>query len=287
MLEFRNPAAMEASLASDLKAILKDLRRGHVSRFPVFVEAAVSGEAVRFTDSRISFGGRWNWRESLAMLHKERDAKGRTQYVITSRLITNEKFSSHSEGYRQKKSIKAAPIAGLLKTSARPYSPQEIETFSGHDIRDERLAWVEEPYNTTRALARIDPRDVIKEVTTLASMGVEFTTESFRKLVAEGLALQDEVRRRKDMEVVDVHVFIQPDNSVVMTQETRPWPIGQGGDSTIYSSLEAAPESVQAAVALLRITAQPGKYIPETGRMLSENIFRIHVPANDYSVGNA
>lgn len=283
MIEIKNQEA----LGSDLKGILTDLRRGHVSQFPIVAEVAVGGSTVRFTDSRISFGGRWNWQQSLALLQRVQDGKGRMQYIVTSRLIKNEKFAEHSEGYRQRRSIKTAPIAAALREYVRPYSPQEIEMFSDGEIRHARITWADEPYIQTRDMARIDPSDVLQEVGTLTALGVEFTTEPFRKLVAEGLALQEEVRRRKAMKVVDVHVFIQPDGSVMLTPESQRRSDNSSYSPMQYKSLEEAPESVQSTVAMLRITAQPGAYIPEIGRMVNNNIFRVHIPVNDYMGTNA
>jgi hypothetical protein len=261
-----------------VKDVLKQWRRVHVSQFPIEVEAHPTRPCVRFVDSRFPTDS-WRRERLLGFLDISTDAKGRPMYKLYSNLIENEKYNCHNDEYHAKSTTDPKKLLVLLKEFVKPYTPHEIVNRIGDPVLLDREEWRDEPKREYREMARrLDVKDILDEVAYLQSVGVQFRSPGFQKLAVEGIRAYEESKRRESIPTVHVHVFIQPDDSVLLTKGK--------GDYTVHENMDRVPECVQQQVAMLRMM-EAGQYLPEVGKKCHDTrAFWVHVNPDDLNTSN-
>ena len=270
---------------AEVREVITSMRRGHVSRFPVNVESEPGRRLVRFVDSRFPTI-RYHVDTCLALLgYSDRDKDGRTIYEITSRMIQNEKFTPQNYKYRKKETTDIKKVIKLLRDYAKPYTALEIShRDGGQDLDTDEGMWRDSPQQKFNDIVRaMKTTEIAEEIMYLQSIGVQFRSEKFRVVATDGAELYKEMKRRASQRRESLHVYIQPDESVVVTAED-PKHIDRG--AWTYQSLDEAPQCVQQQIAMLRM-CEKHTYVPEVGRKVKDNRFWIHVNPDDFKVTNS
>jgi uncharacterized protein YcbK (DUF882 family) len=249
-----------------------------VSRFPIDVEASENNNnIISFADSRFPTN-MVHYKKNLAVLEPNRlDDKGRTVYVLRSRLIKNEKYSEQNDDYHSRETADLKKLSKFLRDYVKPYSPLEVSKM-GSDVSDDLYRWRGEARRSfSEVVGQVSESDVAEEVAYLKSVGVAFRSDKFRDIAANGLELYDELKRRENEDVKSVHVYINPDESVNVTV---------ADDKTYsYETLEGVPEAVRQQVALLMMVDMK-QYVPEVGKRTAEKMFWVHVNTNIFNDSN-
>jgi hypothetical protein len=200
-------------------------------------------------------------------------------------LIQNQKYASHNTNYHVKETTDPAKLVKLLRDYTKPFTAQEImwkDVDASPEASDE--IWRSEPRSKFISIvSKISPDDVAEELMYLNSIGVQFRSEKFRRVIMDGIELYSEAKRRKAIVSVPMYVYIQPDDSVMAAVENK-GDMEQG--AWTYQTMEEAPQCVQQQVAMLRMCTQ-GEHIPEVGRKVSDNRFWIHVNPDDFKATNS
>jgi hypothetical protein len=266
---------LNESVRPELAKLITEFRRAQVSRFPINVDANSDGGAIRFVDSRMPKDS-WNPKSILARLEvSDTDKNGNPVYKLSSRLIENEKYSPTNNDYHTKSTNDLKKLLKLLKEYVKPYSAQEIANRTWY-IADSRYdEWQTLPtkfYHS--ASSGIGREDLAKEILALMQRGVEFHTEKFRRVALEGMPHYIESVRRQNMPSCKTHVYVQPDDSVVVT--TLPNTAGIDAGCLNYENLQASPVPIQQAVAML-LMVEDDTFIPEAGYRVNDKQFWVEV----------
>ena len=262
----------------EIKSLLTDFRRVQVSRFPIDVKATDNdNNRIAFVDSRFPTNT-VHYKRNLAVLETNTvDDKGRRVYVMRSRLIKNEKYAEHNDDYHSRETTDLKKLSKFLRDYVKPYSPQEISQM-GNDMSEDYHNWQNEARRNFRAVAgQVSESDVAEEVAYLKSVGVQFRSDKFRDMATKGLELYSELKRRQDSNIKNVHVYINPDESVHVTVSE---------DKTYsYDTLDGVPEIVRQQVAMLMMVDMK-QYVPEVGKRTDEKMFWVHVNTNIFNDSN-
>lgn len=262
----------------EIKSLLTDFRRVQVSRFPIDVVATDNdNNRIVFVDSRFPTNT-VHYKRNLAVLEANTvDDKGRKIYVLRSRLIKNEKYAQHNDDYHSRETTDRKKLSKFLRDYVKPYSPQEISQM-GSNMSDDYFSWQNEARRNFRAVAgQVSESDIAEEVAYLKSVGVQFRSDKFRDIATKGLELYNEMKRRQDSDIKNVHVYINPDESVHVTVSE---------DKTYsYDTLDGVPEIVRQQVAMLMMVDMK-QYVPEVGKRTDEKMFWVHVNTNIFNDSN-
>lgn len=277
---------LSATTPAIVHEVVAELRRKHVSRFPMLVHSDDARPmVVRFVDTRFPTHTYRTDKCAAVLDCDSLDTKGRRIYSLTSRLIQNQKFASHNQSYRIKETADPAKLSKLLRDYAKPFTSLEIMhmDYAYQPTSDEEL-WRAAPDGDFKAIVRtISPNELAEELMYLQSVGVQFRSEKFQRVITEGVELYREAKRRQAIVNVTMHVYIQPDASVLVTVDHNEH-IGAG--AWTYPTMEQAPPCVQQQVAMLRI-CEGQSHLPEVGRMVNDNRFWVHVNPNDFKATNS
>jgi hypothetical protein len=251
-------------LSPVVTSLLKDLRRTHVSRFPVRIEV-LNPSSVRFHDTRFPSG------TLLASLYRDKDA-----WVVQSRLINQPRFNGARK--HQKRTGDVKKVLRYLRDFAISFTPEEVANRTFHTYDNEVDAWKYslrtafiEAFATTQS-------DLIVEVERMVASGYVPRTPSFIRMYDKGIAAAKEWDRMKSRQIMKVSITINADDTVDMFSYDK---LGYGGINrglTVLPSLLAAPACVQEAVAMLRLVDE-GKLVPEVGMRTRPNTFWVEVLA--------
>jgi hypothetical protein len=262
----------------EIKSLLTDFRRVQVSRFPIDVVATDNdNNRIYFVDSRFPTSV-VTYKKNLAVLETNGvDDKGRRVYVLRGRLIKNEKYAEHNDDYHSRETTDIKKLSKFLRDYVKPYSPLEVSKM-GSGVFDELYSWRSEARRSfSEVVGQVTESDVAEEVAYLKSVGVAFRSDKFRDIAAHGLELYDELKRRENDDIKNVHVYINPDESVNVTV---------ADDKTYsYETLGGVPEAVRQQVALLMMVDMK-QYVPEVGKRTAEKMFWVHVNTNTFNDSN-
>ena len=251
-----------------LRQILHDFRRVQVSRFPIKV--ACIGRMVRFFDSRFPNG------RQLAALSVETNDKDEEYFCLESRLITNDRFVRGNDRRNQKHTKDPKKLLRYMRDVVKPFSAKEIAANSA-DLRHRHVEeWKGQAQSLMRDLCVLDRNDVMQEMVRMRAVGYKPQTEKFAQVMERGLAAWEEARRRIDRKVMQVHVFINPDESVEVYCHDK---MGYGGINqgvTPFNSLSDTPTSIQQHVAMLRMMEDEA-FVPEIGTKVDANNYWVEV----------
>jgi len=264
--------------SDEIKSLLTDFRRVQVSRFPINVEATSNDHnKIGFVDSRFPVNT-VHYRKNLAVLETNGlDDKGRRVYILRSRLIKNEKYAQHNDDYHSRETTDLKKLSKFLRDYVKPYSPLEISEMGGN-VCDDLYSWRGEARRSFReVVGRVSESDVAEEVAYLKSVGVQFRSDKFRDMATKGLELYDELKRRNNDDIKNVHVYINPDESVHVTV---------ADDKTYsYDTLDGVPETIRQQVAMLMMVDMK-QYVPEVGKRTDEKMFWVHVNTDIFNDSN-
>ena len=249
-------------------SLLTDFRRAQVSRFPINVDTNAGVRlSVRFSDSRFP-PRNYNTIHALALLSLDGlDKNMKPLLKITSKRITNDKYSSHNSEYRTRTSSDPKKMLKWMKDYIKPYTPAEVAEKTFDRMQDSQRAWRIKAEDAVAIHGRLSEDDLYTEVEALANLGVQFHTEKFRQLLVTGLPAYHEKKVRRNTPEPNTHVSINPDHSIVVTANE---------EFTAYDSFDALPQNIQQQVSFLRMV-EPNEYVPTVGIGFDQNAYWIHV----------
>ena len=270
MLNIINPEEID----KELLPLIMDFRRTQVSRFPITVSGrSHGGSLVVFEDSR--FPSKTTKVHNIVgtLRHAGLDKKNKVVYEIRSRLINNEKYASHNDDYYSKTTNDPKKIAKFMKDYFKPFTALEVAHRSIGKFELHHESWKDELRWKLRDIINPTHEELLNEVMHLHTMGVEFKSDRFRKIITDGIPMYEEQKRRQAVRVHGnaCNVFVNPDESVQVTSNEV---------SEIYQSMLEAPEYVQQQVAMLRLV-ESDTYIPEVGMKLGENTYWVYITNNE------
>lgn len=184
------------------------------------------------------------------------------EYIVSSRLIENHKFSHWSRDDRHSQRTK--DLKKALKIASQHFAPigwEEITKDGTEEAHHEHKKWVREN-NHAGNVFRINSTVFASELENLMSQGVMFKTEEFRKAIA-GLPTFYEQERRENAPVNFDSVYMFKDKVIL-------------SNNTILKSIEELPERHKHCIALLRLTGSENYYIPEVGYKQGNDKFYIY-----------
>jgi len=246
--------------------LIADFRRTQVSRFPINVTARNYGSLIVFEDSR--FPAKNTKVDNIVGTLRDagQDKNLKQMYEVRSRLINNEKYAEHNEDYHSRTTNDPKKVGKFLKDYFKPFAPLEIKGLTTRRFDAHDADWRDEFRWKLRDVCSVEPTDLFAEVQHLVSLGVEFHSDKFKRIVTEGMPMFTEHMRRKNESRKTTHVFINPDDSVNATF---------GEITNTYQTLEEMPEAMQQQVAMLRMV-EADTFIPEVGMKMSTNTYWVY-----------
>jgi hypothetical protein len=257
---------VEKAEDAKLLGILKEFRRVQVSRFPLNVVFHSTIHA-KFHDSRFPNN------KPIAQVWEDSNKEG-DFWVIESRNIVNEKYRNERRHRKQTKEDKK--LLRFMRDFIKPISSEEIAMDKRIHYQAAVDEWKRDAEMKMRSATEISRNEVMAEISRMKAIGYQPQTEKFAHIMDHGLELWDEYRRRRERRIMQVHVLINPDNSV---EVYCPDLLGYGGiqqGNNNYNSLEEAPICVQQQVAMLRMVDDKG-FIPEVGSKVTANQYWVEV----------
>lgn len=261
-----------SSLHGELRDMLMDLRRGHVSKFPIHV--AAWSTVLKFYDSRF-INGEDKGDALIAKVNMQADAKGHDVFVMTAKTIENDKYRRGSEEYHTKQSRDPKKILRLLREHVKPFTPHRVARWTRGDFRHNVEHWYNEVRsNYRRTTASIDLEGIVEELIMLRDMGFRPQTEKLMKLMDNAIPAFQEMQRVKTREVMHLHVLINPDGSVNLS----------GAENVLATadSIDNVHKNVQEHVAMLRMMDNKA-FVPEVGMKVDNNQYWVEVNKNTLS----
>lgn len=263
MLNITNPEEIKPIFTQ----LIADFRRTQVSRFPINVSARMAdGSLIVFEDSR--FPSRTTRVENIVGTLRDAglDKNNKQLYEVRSRLINNEKYAQHNDDYYSRTTNDPKKAAKFLKDYFKPFTPLEIKGLTARKFESHDDSWRDEFRWKLRDVSSVEPTELFAEVQHLMSLGVEFQSDKFKRMVSEGIPMFTEHMRRRNESRKTTHVFINPDDSVNATF---------GEITNTYQTLEEMPEDMQQQVAMLRMV-EADTFIPEVGMKMSTNTYWVY-----------
>lgn len=262
MLNIINPEEVKPIFTQ----LLADFRRTQVSRFPINVTVRNYGSLIVFEDCR--FPAKNTKVDFVVGTLRDAglDKNNKQVYEIRSRLINNEKYAEHNDDYYSRTTNDPKKVAKFLKDYFKPFTPLEIKALTYRKFESHDDSWRDEFRWKLRDVTNIEPSDLFAEVQHLMSLGVEFHSDKFKRIVSEGMPMFTEHMRRRNESRKTTHIFINPDDSVNATF---------GEITNTYQTLEEMPEDMQQQVAMLRMV-EADTFIPEVGMKMSANTYWIY-----------
>ena len=255
-------------LCDTLHKLVMDYRKVHISRYPVNV-SVVNNAFVSFVDSRfpVPASVNLNDRNSLGSVYLTDD----NVWVVSSRLIQNEKYNMHNTDYRTKKSKDLRKIFKYMKEYLKPYSAQEIANrslrgaLSAHDDYKTKKMWQARDY-------ALSQQNFYEELLHMQTIGYVPKTEGLRKALTEGLPVMQEAKELSDKEFTKLHVYLAPDGMVTVSVLAKYVNMEMG--TTTFESLESAPTLIQQHVGMLKMMDKD-THVPNVGYKSSDSEFWI------------
>lgn len=163
-----------------------------------------------------------------------------------------------------------------MRDFVKPFSAKEIarESIDYHDRHTGH--WRNEAESLMRDLCNMSREDVMREMVRMQTIGYKPQTEKFAQMMEKGLPAWVEYKRRVERSVMNVHVFINPDESVEVYCTDKLGFAGINQGTTPFSSLADAPTSIQQHVAMLRMMDDK-TFIPEVGTKIDANNYWVEV----------
>jgi hypothetical protein len=277
VLEIRNIEKLKDPVMTSL---LKDFQRTFGSKYKVI--AHVHGDegyenTVVFIDSRKPFNfvtgdSLPRLRDMLGYIEQGgKNDHGKMTYKITSRLVENEKFRSHSHDHRVRKCVSIPVFLKHMKKYLLPFSPEEMVEFSRRDASRSFSQWVSEARNKwDKVVLPINGRAILEEVQKLKAMGIKPQTKAFEDVYATGVDAYSEYQRRDNRLFANMsNVFINPDETVTVTRLED-----SKAMTTEYQSLGECETYIQEGITMLNMV-EGNTYVGDVGLRTSHNTYWI------------
>ena len=253
-----------------LSALLTDFKRKQVSRFPI--NAEIENEyLIRFFDSRISYAQSTKIENIIGELKLDGlDDKNRQYIRIDSRLINNEKYSDYNINYYSRQTVDDKKVSKWMRDYLKPFSIDEIIDKTVYMAESKVEFWIDQPKNLVHDLVSSSKSDIMQELYAMKQAGLEPVTNTFKKYMGDAMNAYEDWLERKKKKFSRTHVFINPDESVVITikdDESK-------SNTTTYESLAECPSIIQQNVTLLRML-EGDNFIPQVGMRSSKVEFWI------------
>jgi hypothetical protein len=259
-----NVINQEALVNHDLLQLLKDYRRIQVSRYPVDVHCGP--RLLEFKDSRVD----------LADIGTVWYDPHESNFVVSSPVIKNERYASYNSKYHQRVSKDLKKILKYMKDYIRLYTPYEIAKATERTAEENVDRWKQQAYSSVIGTVHVNREIVMQEVLRMHAVGYVPQTPAFAALMEKGIPAWEESQRRSNRKVMQIHVFINPDETVDIFCEDK---MGYGGINqgvTSYPSMEATPQCVQQQVAMLRMT-EDATFVPEVGTKITSRTYWVDI----------
>lgn len=188
-------------------------------------------------------------------------------FRIISRENQTEKHRYDNERRRSKETSDSKKVLNLMLKLIKPYTPQDVsEEFAS--LADREISnWRREHYDEGyRVFENVSTVDMVEEVKHLVSLGVEFKTAAFKKLVDGALPKYDEYRRRSKYSPECYFVNIKEGKGIDVTK--------RGNDTFLehYNKFEDMPKLLQEGVSLLKMLGDAEAMLP-IGYKITSNTF--------------
>ena len=261
-----------SDLRSELREVLMELRRGHVSRFPIHVKAYST--TMRFYDSRF-MGGTDVDDALVAKFGVDTHDKGHFVYTVFAHTIENDKYRCGSQDFHTKQSRDPKKMLRVLREHVKPLSAPRVASLSRRNFHSRLTDWHQSLRSTYRRTTEaIDLDGIVEELIMLQQMGFKPQTAKLSRLMDDAVPAYQEMKRVKERSTIRVHILINPDGSVSVSD----W-----DDKTVsVESMEKTHKNVQEQVAILRMM-DAGAFVPEVGMKVNENQYWVDVDKNTLS----
>jgi len=271
MLEITN---LENIQHDGLRTALQEFRRAQVSRFPIKVSC--HEKEIHFYDSRFPN----SIRLGSVTVNEERDDDHfevvREYFCIESRLIDNTRYVRGNDRKHQKHTKDPKKLLRYMRDYIRPFTTKEIASRST-DMRRRHLDnWYGQAGSLVRDLCNLDREDVMEEMIRMKAVGYKPQTEKFAQVMEQGIPAWEEVKRLKNRKAMNVHVFINPDESVEIYCQDKTGFGGINQGVTAFNSLAESPNCIQQQVAMLRMM-DDNAFVPEVGTKVDANNYWVEV----------
>jgi hypothetical protein len=199
-------------------------------------------------------------------------------YMVDSRLIANEKYSTRNERYSMRLTTNINRAIKNALVNLVPYSTLELTHRCYREFRAKSYEVGENKGNTLeRLLGQINKVALLNEIRSLKSAGVQFSTQEFRAVAAEcDEAVQvSNAEKGKRVDALLVHFLGQGQNMFaesVPVQDIRRTAYPVGNDAVTTHTLADIPELIREKVAVLQ-TLLPGNHVDGVGMKMSDRLF--------------
>jgi len=196
-----------------------------------------------------------------------RHGNRRLVFRIVSREDQTEKHSYDRERRRSKETKEAKKVLNLMLKLIVPFTPQDISDefapLADREISNWRREFYDEGYKVFDGVSIVD---MVEEVKHLVSLGVEFKTAAFKKLVDGALPKYEEYRRRGKYNPECYFVNIKEGKGIDVTK--------RGNDTFLehYNKFEDMPKLLQEGVSLLKMLGDAEAMLP-IGYKITSNTF--------------
>jgi hypothetical protein len=265
----------DSNRSADLQILVSELASRHISRYPITVES-INNQEVRFMDTRMGDRG------EVAILNRVVD-DNKLYYVVSSHLIENSQYSSHSPGYNSRRTGDLSKMRKLLATVVKPLEPTEIIQRSFSVAKEVLEEWKGVAQREMRATngsfiyGGIDRDTVMQDIIAYSGGAAPFKTGVLAQIsTPEFVALYMEYRERMNYKSPRTCVFVNPDGVVYLSgmQEN----IRQaGGPVVIKNSINDIPQELAGHYAMLKLI-EPDRVLQDIGLRAGNCSFWLHEP---------
>ena len=183
-------------------------------------------------------------------------------YVVVSPRIQNQKYGAWNNDYHTISSINHKKAIKAAMEFIKPFSYVEIVEESQPKVERAHSAWVSENSSVSYAF-NLNHEQTYTEIKNLASQGVVFATEAFKKAVAKLAEYEEWIERKKVTGMLCI--YVEEDKCVEI----------RGAKETIFKSIEELASDVQSKMAMLKIM-DLNILLPEVGYRVDEKTFWVY-----------
>ena len=190
------------------------------------------------------------------------------EYNVQSPRIENEKFSSHNDGYRIRKSKDMKKMVKVARQFLKPPTVQDVYVNS-QPMLNEALYNVRDPARSRfRDKLAINMDDIADEVAHMLALGYEPSTKSFKEAIDLMRSEGAELKRLKDYAPRTCLVWAKQ-NSLVYKYSDE-------AEAVEITDLNDLPEVLNTKLGVLNI-AQERSAIPDVGVRVNASTFWVFV----------
>jgi len=196
-----------------------------------------------------------------------RHGNRRLVFRIVSRKDQTDKHAYDRERRRSKETKDPKKLLNIMLKLIVPFTPHDISDGASGVIDREIGIWRREHYEEGyRAFSDMGADALVQEVKHLISLGVEFKTDAFKKLVTGALPKYEEYRRRARHDPTCYFVNIREGKGIDVTMRNN--------DTFLehYNKFEDMPALLQEGVSLLKMLGDEEAMLP-IGYKITSNTF--------------